>query len=117
MNLSILISKDGLATHMTATYATTATQKTIRVERVASVATVAVATSAMSLIYKQRLIQFVHRCCAGCPVTAQQVIDYLLSVDDEQDIINGMVPAESLRLHIVVWISTGKVHYSGKKPD
>lgn len=62
------------------------------------------------------LQQFVLRCCEGGRVKAQLVIDHLLSVDDEQDIINGMVPAESLRLHIETWILAGKPHYSGKKP-
>ena len=61
------------------------------------------------------LYHFVERCCAGFSVKAQQVIDDLLSIDDEQDIINGEIPAESLRLHIKVWVSTGKPHYSGKK--
>lgn len=63
------------------------------------------------------LHQFVVGCCEGGGAKAQLVIDHLLSVNDEQDIINGMAAAESLRLHIVVWISTGKPHYSGKKPD
>jgi hypothetical protein len=63
------------------------------------------------------LHQFVARCCEGGSVKAQLVIDHLLSADDEQDIINGMVPAESLRLHILIWISAGKPHYSAKKPD
>ena len=62
-----------------------------------------------------KLYQFVQGCCVGFPVKAQQAIDYLLSVDDEQDIINGMVPYESLRLHIEIWISSGKPHYSGKR--
>ena len=53
------------------------------------------------------LHQFVARCCEGECVKAQLVIDHLLSVDDEQDIINGMVPAVSLRLHILIWISAG----------
>ncbi len=63
------------------------------------------------------LYQFVVRCCEGLRVKAQLVIDRLLSVEDEQDIINGMVPAESLRLHIEAWISTGKPLYSGKNLD
>lgn len=63
------------------------------------------------------LHQFVEKCCEGLCVKAQLVIDHLLSVNDEQDIINRMIPAESLRLHIEVWISTGKPHYSGKNLD
>ena len=49
------------------------------------------------------------------PVEAQQVIDGLLSSDDERDIINGNVPVESLRLHIELWIKAGKPHYSDKE--
>ena len=60
------------------------------------------------------LHQFVQRCCLGLPLTDQQVIDELLSPDDEQDIINGDVPLEVLRLHIEVWISSGMPFYSGK---
>lgn len=60
------------------------------------------------------LHQFVTRCCSGLQIDPQQVIDRLLSVDDEQDIINGLVSAESLRLHIKVWCEMGKPHYSGR---
>jgi len=60
------------------------------------------------------LHQFVQRCCMGLLLTAQQVIDELLSPDDEQDIINGDVPLEVLRLHVEVWISSGMPFYSGK---
>ena len=52
MNLSLLIRKDGLTTHMTATDATTATQNAMRSEPIATVATVAVATSTMPLTRK-----------------------------------------------------------------
>ena len=61
------------------------------------------------------LYQFVQRCCENFHIIAQEVIDNLLSIDDEQDIINGEIPVESLRLHIKVWIDAGKLHYSGKK--
>lgn len=62
------------------------------------------------------LVEFVSRCCQGFSVTAQQVIDNLLSTEDEQDIINGDTPEISLRLHIELWIKNGMPHYSGK-PD
>lgn len=62
------------------------------------------------------LFKFVEKCCRNLQVEPQQVIDHLLSLDDEQDIINGQVPAETLQLHIEVWISAGKPYYSGKKP-
>ena len=60
------------------------------------------------------IINFVEKCCVNLKIETQQVIDGLLSTDDEQDIINGYIPVESLRLHIELWISSGKPHYSGK---
>ena len=60
------------------------------------------------------LYQFVQRCCANFTIQPQQVIDHLLSIEDEQDIINGDIPAESLQLHINLWIKAGQPHYSGK---
>ena len=59
------------------------------------------------------LYQFVQRCCAGFPVNDQQVIDHLLSVDDEKDIINGQVAAHSLQLQIELWCAEGMPHKSG----
>ena len=61
------------------------------------------------------LINFVEKCCVNLQIEPQQVIDGLLSTDDEQDIINGDIPAESLRLHIELWMLAGKPHYSGKE--
>ncbi|WP_028389623.1 hypothetical protein [Legionella fairfieldensis] len=61
------------------------------------------------------LYRFVEQCCSGFSVSAQQVIDHLLSLEDEQDIINSEIPIESLKLHIEVWIKAGKPHYSGKQ--
>ena len=61
------------------------------------------------------LYHFVQRCCIGFSVNAQQVIVHLLSVEDEQDIINGATPADALRLHIKLWIESGMPDYSGKK--
>ena len=66
-------------------------------------------------ITEKGLIDVVKKCCDGLPVDAQQVIDGLLSLDDEQDIIDGNTPVESLRLHIELWIKADKPHYSGKE--
>jgi hypothetical protein len=56
----------------------------------------------------------VEKCLKGLPLDAQEVIEGLISFEDEQDIINGEVPSDSLRLHIELWIKAGKPHYSGK---
>jgi hypothetical protein len=114
MTLSNLISKGGLTKYVTATPATVATQEVTSCESVANVATVAVATSLQATTCKQNLITFVQQCCVGLPVNEQQVIEHLLSVDDEQDIINGDTPMDSLQLHIQLWLDAGMPHYSGK---
>jgi len=115
MTLLSLISKESLAKHMTTTSATVATQEAINCMSVANVATVAVTTSPQAVTLPQNLIRFVEQCCVGLSVNAKQVIEHLLSVDDERDIINGVIPEESLRLHIKLWAEAGKPHYSGKK--
>lgn len=61
------------------------------------------------------LYQFVQRCCVGFPVTSQQVINHLLSVEDEEDIIHSGMTVEMLRLHIKLWFKSGMPHYSGKQ--
>ena len=61
------------------------------------------------------LNHFVTRCCYGQDIDPQEVIDRLLAVEDEDDVINGLVPADSLRLHIELWIANGKPYYSGKE--
>lgn len=61
------------------------------------------------------LSKFFEKCCVNLQVEPQHVMDGLLSIDDEQDIINGNISEESLRLHIELWISAGKPHYSGKE--
>jgi hypothetical protein len=63
---------------------------------------------------KISLLEFVKKCLNGFSINAQQIIDGLLSLEDEQDIINRNVPAESLLLHIELWLKASKPHYSGK---
>lgn len=60
------------------------------------------------------LVGFVKGCLKDFPIDAQQVIDGLLPLEEEQDIINESVSAQSLRLHIELWLQAGKPHYSGK---
>ncbi len=114
MSLSTLIRKGGLANHMTATLATSATEKTIGTESVAEVASVAVAPIFIPLRSEQQLIKFVQHCCMTFTVSAQEVINLLLSMEDEQDIINGLIPIESLITAIRVWIANGSPLISGK---
>ena len=107
MTLSSLIKKGGLIEHMTATSATLATQAQINTN---SVATVAVTEPSN----QEKLTQFVQKCCISFPGITQQVIDNLLSVDDEIDIINGDMSADALRLYIQVWIEDNMPYYSRK---
>ncbi|BCA94337.1 hypothetical protein TUM19329_06980 [Legionella antarctica] len=61
------------------------------------------------------ILSFIKNCCPDYERNHQEIIDDLLSKEDEQDIINGDIPTESLRLHVQLWINAGKPHYSGKK--
>lgn len=114
MNLLTLIRKGGLVNHMTTTVATSATEQTISTESVAEVASVTVAASTVPLSSEQHLIEFVQHCCIGFASSAEQVINLLLSLEDEQVIINGKIPVESLITAIGVWIANGSSHISGK---
>lgn len=60
------------------------------------------------------LHQFVTKCCIGFEANPQQVLDHMLSVEDEQDIIHGLIPVETLKLHIKIWCEIGMPHYSDK---
>lgn len=60
------------------------------------------------------LIQFVSECCINLSIEPQKFIDGLLSTDDEQDIINGVIPTVSLVIAIQLWIAKAAKHISGK---
>ncbi|MDP3562227.1 MAG: hypothetical protein Q8R83_08645 [Legionellaceae bacterium] len=60
------------------------------------------------------LFDFVSVACVDFQVNSQLVIDRLLSVEDDQDIINGHIPVETLKLHIKIWWEIGMPYYSGK---
>ena len=61
------------------------------------------------------LFDFVSVACVDFQVNSQLVIDRLLSVEDEQDIIKGLISVETLKIHIKLWLETGTPHYSGKQ--
>ncbi len=65
-------------------------------------------------IIELSLIKFVSECCINLSIEPQKVIDRLLSTEDEQDIINGVIPAEPLVIAIQLWIAKGAKHISGK---
>lgn len=58
--------------------------------------------------------EIILRCCPDLSVHPKVIIENLLSVEDEQDLINGLVEAASLRLHIELWFAAGMPHQSGK---
>ena len=62
-----------------------------------------------------RLQAYILHCCPKLLIQPQVIIDHLLSVDDEQDLLNGKVGIESLRLHIELWCAKGMPHKSGKR--
>ena len=60
------------------------------------------------------LHQFVARCCLSIAVTPEQVIDNLLSFEDETDIKDGNITTSTLRLHIELWFANEMPQYSHK---
>lgn len=48
------------------------------------------------------------------PVTVQRVLDDLMSVEDEQDIVNNAISLESVTAHIDAWLAMGAPYQSGK---
>jgi hypothetical protein len=66
---------------------------------------------------KNILHEFIAKCCHGLAATPQQVLDNLLSVEDQQDIINGDIPNECLRAHIKAWLIQGMPHYATRQSN
>ncbi|HAT1771504.1 TPA: hypothetical protein I8034_000850 [Legionella pneumophila] len=61
------------------------------------------------------LMSFVRDCCIGLGVEPYEVINRLISNEDEEDLLMGVIPKSVLILHIQLWLSNGKPTYSGKK--
>ena len=58
------------------------------------------------------LINFVTLCCKEFNVEAPQVIDNLLSNEDQQEIISGKISDKVLRKSIEIWVAGGMLsHY------
>ncbi|WP_115701837.1 hypothetical protein [Legionella sainthelensi] len=68
--------------------------------------------------YREKLLIYlqIESACNRLVVKPSQVINQLISVDDEQDLINGNVSEVALKLHIKLWVDKGMAHYS-KKPE
>ncbi len=66
---------------------------------------------------KGQVVNFVSSCCFEFDIEPIEVINCLLSIEDETDIINDQLPKDCLKLHIEVWIKDGKPFYSGKILD
>jgi len=66
-----------------------------------------------------KLKSFIEICCNELNATQNEVIFYLLTPDNETDIINGDISEKTLTGHIQLWINEGKQHLSGKtnKPN
>lgn len=61
-----------------------------------------------------KLMELTSLACFNLPTNAEQVISNLLSIEDEQDIINGKMPIESLITAIRVWVASGSSKISGR---
>lgn len=63
---------------------------------------------------KEQVVNYVNSCCLEFDIEPIEVINCLLSIEDETDIINDQLPKDCLKLHIHVWIKDGKPFHSGK---
>ncbi len=97
----------------TANLATSANVIPLTARTLAGLATVAVA-GLNEPAQKYNLHEFVEQGCGDLPVTAQEVIDCFLSVEDEHELVDGNTPLEALKLHIQYWVGLGMPNYSGK---
>lgn len=60
------------------------------------------------------LLWFVAKCSIGLNVKPQDVIDGMLSPENEQEIINGQVSEIELRAFTEMWINDGRCRHSRK---
>ncbi|HBD7397092.1 hypothetical protein [Legionella longbeachae] len=65
-------------------------------------------------LMKTQIIESVQSSCQGFSVSANYVLEHLLSNDDINDIADGNIPIETLKLHIELWMAKGMPHYSGR---
>lgn len=68
------------------------------------------------ITHKKSLLVYlqVESACKGMDISPSQIINHLLSIEDETDLINRDLPEIVLKLHIKLWIAKGMPHYSGK---
>ena len=50
----------------------------------------------------------ISNACFGCGVTIEEVKKLMMSPEDLEDLKKGLIPFESLKLHIKVWCEMGK---------
>lgn len=67
------------------------------------------------LSVKDRLMEFVKKASGDLPISSTEVIDELLSVEDEQDILDGTFSEAFIHAHIKAWLNDGMPYYSEKK--
>ncbi|MBL7479995.1 hypothetical protein [Legionella bononiensis] len=68
----------------------------------------------LETLMKTQVIEFVQSSCQGFSVSTSYVLKHLLSSDDINDIADGNIPMETLKLHIELWMAKGMPHYSGE---
>lgn len=68
----------------------------------------------LETVTKTQVIEFVQSSCQGSSVSASYVLKHLLSNEDINDIADGNIPMETLKLHIELWAAKGMPHYSGR---
>lgn len=65
-------------------------------------------------LMRTQVIEFIQSSCQDFSVSASYIMKYLLSNEDINDIADGNIPMETLKLHIELWMAKGMPHYSGR---
>ncbi|KTD58796.1 hypothetical protein Lsai_1403 [Legionella sainthelensi] len=60
------------------------------------------------------VVEIVQKICQEFSISASYVLEHLLSKEDINDIADGNIPIETLKLHIELWMANGMPHYSGR---
>jgi len=48
------------------------------------------------------------RASIGMPTTPPEMLEKMMSPEDVEDLKNGLIPFESLKLHVKIWCEMGK---------
>lgn len=59
----------------------------------------------------------INNACFGCGTIIEEVKELMMSPEDLEDLKNGLIPFESLKLHVKVWCEMGKPDQNRSKNE